>query len=543
MVMTTRKRAVIYIRYSTTNQREESAEAQIRACEEYAKRHGLIIVKIYQDLGMSASKSIHKRKDFNNMINDSQNNDFDVVLVHKVDRFARAQIDYLKYEQKLNQNNVDLISVTQPFTNSPEGKIAKSVMVVMAEIFSENLGNEIRVKNYEYAKKGLYLGGIVPYGFDIKIDENDKTKRRYVVNQDEATVVKTIFKLYSLGYSAKQIVDHLYSQGIKDREGRHFQTSKIWRMIKNDIYIGTYSYNKKYNDKTTVKIEQNHEAIISQDLWNKTVERAKQKKSKPRARKMDKPKYILTGLMKCGCCGHSFCGKGGNKLYRYYKCASFNHKHNGFCPNAKSLNKDKIEERITAIVLKQLFTDELINLYADEILNNIVINSEEKKEIQRLKATKKEIENKMERILNLYINGKFDEDKLNKMQEEAQNELEVIVQKLYEHEVTSKVVTKEDVLNQLKQIKKELSENSSDLLEYILNLAIDSVIVNEEAIDVYFNIYNPYPSKETGIISTHILDKTTNGLTLKTLSQLKNGVKIYRLNNGMCFGHKQIKRD
>lgn len=533
-------RIVIYVRYSTTNQREESAEAQIRACEEYARKHNMIVVKIYKDLGFSASKDIKKRLEFNQMIEDSKKGEFDAVLVHKIDRFARSQLDYLRNEQKLNENGVELISVGQPFINSKDGKMIKSFLITSAEIFSENLSNEIKTKNFEYAKKGLYLGGVVPYGYQIKVDENDDTKKRYIVNQNEAVIVKKIFELYSIGYSAKQIVNYLYEQGIKDREGKVFQISKLWRMLKNEIYIGTYSYNKKNNDETTVIIPNNHEAIISKNVWERVHNNLKAKQHKARARKGDKPKYVLTGIIKCGCCGYSFGGRGGNKGYRYYKCGSLLNKHKGYCENNLSLNKDRIESRISKLVVEKLFTEDAVQIYAEQIFKSIKVDKDAELKMKQLKVNKTKLENKIEKLFELYLDGMFDKAKLKIKETEIQNEIDIIEQKIYEHEVINKTVTKEEILNQLNQIKNELQNSSSELLEYILKLAIDSIIVHKDSIDIYFNLFNPYPLKDTGIISNHILANPTLGLPIIALTQ--QGVDIYKLKNGMYFGLISISK-
>ena len=131
------KRACIYARFSSDNQRTESIDAQIRAIREYCVNNKITVVKIYADKAISGT-STDNREEFLKMIKDSKSDLFDYVIVHKLDRFARNRYDQAIFEKKLNDNNVKIISVLEQFNDSPESVILKSVLTGMSEYFYRN---------------------------------------------------------------------------------------------------------------------------------------------------------------------------------------------------------------------------------------------------------------------------------------------------------------------------------------------------------------------------------------------------------------------
>ena len=131
--------AVIYARYSSDNQREESIEGQIRECTAYAEKNGITIVKHYIDRAISAKTD--NRPEFQQMIKDSDKKLFDIVLVWKLDRFARNRYDSARYKTQLKKNGVKLMSATEIISDGPEGIILESVLEGYAEYYSADLCN------------------------------------------------------------------------------------------------------------------------------------------------------------------------------------------------------------------------------------------------------------------------------------------------------------------------------------------------------------------------------------------------------------------
>ena len=157
--------AVIYARYSSDNQREESIEGQIRECTAYAEKNGITVIKHYIDRALSAKTD--NRPDFQQMIKDSEKRLFDIVLVWKLDRFARNRYDSAHYEYQLERNHVKLVSATEPISEGPAGIMVKSMLTGMAEYYSAELSEKVVRGMTENVLKGKYNGGTIPIGYTV----------------------------------------------------------------------------------------------------------------------------------------------------------------------------------------------------------------------------------------------------------------------------------------------------------------------------------------------------------------------------------------
>ena len=183
-------RAVIYARYSSHNQREESIEAQVRECKKFAVSQGLHIVEVYSDSAKSGTNT--DREAFQRMIKDSAEHKFKYLILHKLDRFARAKYESAIYKHKLKENGVTVLSVTEKLDDSPESIILESVIEGMAQYYSANLAREVMKGMRESAYDCKHLGGIPPLGYDV-----DPETHKYVINESEAKIIKIIFEKYA----------------------------------------------------------------------------------------------------------------------------------------------------------------------------------------------------------------------------------------------------------------------------------------------------------------------------------------------------------
>lgn len=149
--------AVIYARYSSDNQREESIEGQLRECKEYADQNGITVVRTYIDRALSAKTD--SRPQFQQMIHDSATHTFEAVLVWKLDRFSRNRYDSAHYKRILKNNRVHVVSVTEPISNTPEGIMLESLLEGMAEYYSAELAEKVSRGHKENALKAKFNGG------------------------------------------------------------------------------------------------------------------------------------------------------------------------------------------------------------------------------------------------------------------------------------------------------------------------------------------------------------------------------------------------
>ena len=156
--------AVIYARYSSDNQTEQSIEGQLRVCQEYAKNNDILLLDTYIDRAMTGTND--NRADFQRMLKDSARNHWDYVLVYKIDRFSRNKYETAIHKKTLKDNGTRLLSATEYIPDSPEGIILESMLEGYAEYYSAELSQKIRRGMNESRQKGNYTGGYVLYGYN-----------------------------------------------------------------------------------------------------------------------------------------------------------------------------------------------------------------------------------------------------------------------------------------------------------------------------------------------------------------------------------------
>ena len=206
-------RAVIYARYSCDNQREESIEGQLRECREFAVRKGYTLVGSYIDRAVSAKTD--NRPEFQRMVKESSGGLFDMVIVWKLDRFARNRYDSAHYKAVLRKNGVKVISATEAISEGAEGIILESVLEGYAEYYSAELSEKVIRGMTENALKCKYNGGSIPVGYKI-----DKDKH-YKVDELVAPFVKEAFLMYASGKKIKDIVEYLSDNGVVSSRGKN----------------------------------------------------------------------------------------------------------------------------------------------------------------------------------------------------------------------------------------------------------------------------------------------------------------------------------
>ena len=302
--------AVIYARYSSDNQREESIEGQIRECTAYAEKNGITIVKHYIDRAISAKTD--NRPQFQQMIKDSDKKLFDIVLVWKLDRFARNRYDSARYKTQLKKNGVKLMSATEIISEGPEGIILESVLEGYAEYYSADLAEKVVRGQTENILKGRCNGGRGTFGYTLD------SERKFHIDPLASPFVLESFTKYRDGLTMKEIRDWLNENGIKNPVGGEFTYNSVEHMLKNRRYIGEL----KFRD---VVVPDAIPPIVPLELFDDVQEKIAKNKKAPARRKAEDD-YLLTTKLHCGCCGALMFGESGTsatgRTYYYYKCAN-----------------------------------------------------------------------------------------------------------------------------------------------------------------------------------------------------------------------------
>lgn len=271
-------KAVIYARYSSDNQREESIEGQLRECTAFAEKNDFTVLHHYIDRAVSAKTD--NRPEFQNMIRDSAKKLFDVVIVWKLDRFARNRYDSARYKNTLKKNGVRVISATETISNGPDGIILESVLEGFAEYYSAELSEKVVRGMTDNVLKGKFNGGPVPMGYTIDAE------RHYQIDPVKAPFVLEIFRLYDRGKTMKEIVTEMTAQGLLAANGKPLTYNTIRDMLHNRRYIGEYSF------RDTV-MPDCIPAIVPKDLFDRVQERLERNKKAP-ARYKAEEEYLLS---------------------------------------------------------------------------------------------------------------------------------------------------------------------------------------------------------------------------------------------------------
>lgn len=312
--------AVIYARYSSDKQTEDSIEAQVRACMDYAVAKCYNVIEVYTDEAISGkgSKTAQRAK-YQKLLRDCSKGSFDIVLIHKYDRIARNLGEHVNLNNKLQENGISLIATAQDFGTSNEAKIMRTLMWSLSEYYIDNLANEVKKGLKETALKGLHTGGYAPFGYDV-------VNQKYVINELEAEYVCRIFSCAVNRQGFTDIIQELSERGITGKRGEPIKYTQIYEMLRNVKYTGVYLYSTKEEtnraDRRTkpnaIRIENALPIIIDKALFEEV-----QKIMSERKQTGKKAGYLCSGLVYCEC-GAKMHGMKSNRkghTYYYFHCS------------------------------------------------------------------------------------------------------------------------------------------------------------------------------------------------------------------------------
>ena len=464
-------RAVIYARYSSHSQRDESIEGQLRECHDFAEKNGFIVIHEYCDHALSGKTD--KRPQFQKLIKDSERHQFDAVIMYTLDRFARNRYDSAIYKSKLKKNGVRVYYAKQPMPDTPEGIILESVLEGYAEYYSENLSRNVKRGMRENALKCMSLGTATPLGYVVGED------KKFHIDPIGANTVKEIFQRYADGQSARKIIDWCNAQGFKTARGNPFNKNSLSRILRNEKYIGVY----KFDD---VVIEGGVPQIIDKQLFEK-VQRMCKLNRKSKARHKAKEPYLLATKLFCGHCGAPMIGESGtSKLgitHRYYKCSNRKHKHN--CDKSTEKKQD-IEKFVVKYTVNTVLTDSNIDKIADKAVEIIAKESADQTYLIELKDRLKAVEKKIDNVLSAIEDGFYTQstkDRLIALEGEKQD-LEIQIAK---EEMTKPTITKDHIVYWLKSfIKGDI--NDIRYQQKIIDTLVNSVYAYDDHFVFAFNI-------------------------------------------------------
>jgi len=443
-----------YIRVSTDDQTEYSPDAQFRVLKDYAKKNNIILTKehIYTDEGISGKRA-DKRPAFMQMIATAKTKPrpFDVILVHKFDRFARSREDSVVYKSLLKKEaGIKVVSVTESIEDDKFSVILEAMLEAMAEYYSLNLADEVKKGMTEKANRGG-LQSTPSFGYKAE-------GGKLVIVPEEAKLVRFIFEQFaSQQMGMRQLAVYMNDMGVKSHRGNMFENRSIEYILNNPVYIGKLRWTptgrarRNFNHPDTIVSNGEHEPIIDMELWEKTQEAVKHVKKlyKPRTRAQAPMYSWLKGLVRCGQCG---------KLLTATNAGSFqcNGYSKGMCKPSSSIAVTKLEN----VILEELKNTFKGNLEINVVPKVNVVDTTS--EFDLLNDKLKRLELREERIRVAFQDG---------------------IDTLEEYKASKKIILDErkSVLEKLEQIKSDIISEYSDEsvckeIESVYHLLIDDTI-------------------------------------------------------------------
>ena len=459
--------AVIYARYSSDNQREESIEGQIRECTAYAEKNGITVVKHYIDRAISAKTD--NRPQFQQMIKDSDKKLFDIVLVWKLDRFARNRYDSARYKTQLKKNGVKLMSATEIISEGPEGIILESVLEGYAEYYSADLAEKVVRGQTENILKGRCNGGRGTFGYTLD------SERKFHIDPLASLFVLESFRKYRDGLTMKEIRDWLNENGIKNPVGGAFTYNSVEHMLKNRRYIGEL----KFRD---VVVPDAIPPIIPLELFEDVQEKIAKNKKAPARRKAEDD-YLLTTKLYCGYCGALMFGESGTsrtgEVHRYYKCATAKKKKG--CKN-KTVRKQWLEDLVVNQTMQLVRNDAAMESIIAKVME---LQNKENTNIPLYEKQLRDAESGIQNMLNAIQAGILTSSTKERLEqlEETKRELEA---RIAEEKLAKPKVTEEFIRFWLLRFRK-LDMSLKDQRQALVDTFINSIYLYDDKVLITFN--------------------------------------------------------
>lgn len=496
---------VAYCRVSTDKSDQlNSFKAQKEFFTEYAKMNNLNLVHIYADEGISGTKT-KNRKEFNQMMRDSEAGMFNTVLVKDISRLARNTVDLLQSIRKLKSLNIDTRFITANMATLGESEFMLTIFGALAQEESANMSKRVK-----FGKKITAEKGRVPnlcYGYRKLVGEKYSLK----IDEFEAQIVKYIYDLYvNQGYGQLAISKLLNDKGIKCTRGGEWTQTSVKRVLRNKLYAGYVVNGKsevtdfltgkreKHTKDTWIEVKNDALRIIDLDTWNKAQEIADQQCLKYRCNNTRKSnKFLFSTLIKCEDCGQSFrrlCKEYQSRTRTWWVCSKRNGMGKDCCPNAQSLDEDKlismIDNYLHDLINNQ---DEFIQKCRDDVARANLSDDDTTdipdtaKSIEAVTARLSKLKGNKDKQIELYENDVITIDELKQRMGNINQEILDLEKELVDLKFIQ-TANKHDDTNYLKIIKRTIDNADKFMLEYIsvgnltnaqIKTIIDKITVSE----------------------------------------------------------------
>lgn len=464
--------AVVYARYSSHKQGEQSIEGQLASAYKFAGEHGYTIIHEYIDRAQTGRND--DREQFQQMLKDTAKRQFEAIIIWKIDRFGRNREEIAFNKYRCKKNGVKVLYTAESIPDTPEGIILEAVLEGMAEYYSVQLATNVKRGMDNVARKGQSVGGTIPLGYRTGPDKHLE------LDPKTAPLVKRIFEMYAAGQTQKDIIEQLNAEGLRNRRGNPLTVNSIHTLLKNKKYIGIYHYDgREYPDAYIP-------ALIDLETFAKDQTMLAQNRKAP-ARKWTKADYLLTGKLFCGLCGATMVGESGTgksgAKYLYYNCLEKKKRHG--C-RKKAVRKQWIEDLVMKKAVSIVMSDEMIDFITERVYDAYIqqdTNSAYKDALHRELEQVTAAQNNLLRALEAGIFNEATKQRMDEL-DEQKKDLEAA---LADAELISGLrLTKKQIRDFLVQFR-DMDINEPECRRRIIDIFINSVFVYDDKVTITFN--------------------------------------------------------
>lgn len=482
----------VYVRVSTDRDEQvSSVENQVDICRNWLERNGFIWDEscVYKDEGISGTLFID-RPAIQLILEKAKQKKIDTVIFKSISRLARDLKDSLEIREVFLAHGVRIISVEEGYDSNKAGKndMAFELWSLFSAQYSRTLSSSISAALAAKVRRGEHIGK-VPYGYD-------RVEQKLVIKDEEAQVVRQIYKWYNDGWGFKKISNELNNLGIKPKNNNVWQLTSVQRLIRNTIYKGMFILNQYTNVKVGGKkkqirnppekwliFEDHHPAIVDKEIWDE-ANRERAQSRKVRITPWNEFRY----LAKCSECGsnmvivqsHRKKKNGERTEWKYLKCSQYRRAGRHGCVNHLPIQYGDFREFILNLLMKK----------GESVLLNLrpnVENEQVRKE-KKLKQILKQNEQRTKNLLELYLDGLIKKNEFEKKQKEIE---EVVVKTTNELFLINKAETVQTNIKTIKEAFEELKNQNQDLFDVFQTLIEEIVIHPDGTVDIAYTFEEP----------------------------------------------------
>ena len=464
-------KGVIYARFSSHNQREESIEQQIAECKAFAAITGITIVGIYSDSAKTGKTD--RRPQFQKLQRDAEKGSFNHIIAYKSNRIARNILNALMFENEMEKLDIKVVYAKEEFGNNAAGRFALRTMMNVNQFFSENMAEDIK-RNQADNAMNCKANGPAPFGYTTGKDG------KFIIDEARAPVVREIFTRAANGEKFVEISESLNKRGIKTKNGNAWGKSSFFSILHNERYTGVYMFND-------VRIEGGMPVIIERDLFERVQKAMKTKKNPQGRKRADDGIYLLTGKLFCGKCkshmiGMSGTSKSGESHY-YYIC---NEKRTKGTCEKKAIRRDFLENEIAKAIRQYILQPNVIEWIVQQVLD-FQKNDARQAEISNMQKRQREVKKAIANVLLAIDQGIITASTKEHLQELESEQAMLNAQIIVAQAESGKAVTKEALIAYLEHFKAANVEDK-DCQKELFDTFVKAVYLYDDHITLTFDI-------------------------------------------------------